>query len=154
MNAKFKNSQIRRAKTNCGEIKAKGCERTEIYTCPSLPVCLLLKQLTYPRPRLPFSSVLLTQCLRASGRLQSGHRVSGTTPYRGHCDRAAEETDICASSPEKRERRMRQGEGKQWRRREVGDGRGSLLTALRWDPHSAYVDKWWAQCSQRSTTVL
>ena len=93
-------------------------------------MCLLLKQLTYSRPRLPFSSVLLTQRFRASGREHRGHRVNGTAPYLGHFDLAAEELDICAPEEEfvAGEREAR-GKGKE-AMAGVGQGRCSFLTTL------------------------
>ncbi|KAE8806647.1 Disease resistance RPP13-like protein 4 [Hordeum vulgare] len=61
----------------------------------------MLKHDTKCHPRLPFSSVLLTIRLRASGHGKSEHLLIGTAPYYGHIDYMAEELDIvCAVAGE------------------------------------------------------
>ena len=106
-------------------------EEEATWEPPSRPIMGMLKHDTKCRPRLPFSSVLLTIRLRASGRGQSGHLLIGTAPYSSHLDCVAEELDIpCAVAGEEEEC----GKGKKWHGHQLGHGRSSDLDSVRWVP--------------------
>ena len=83
-------------------------------TCP--PCTGMLKHFTNSRPRLPLSSCLQRIRFRGSTRGHSGHLSSGTSPYFGHFEGAAElELDIstvqrCRASPPPEKKQSTMGE--------------------------------------------
>ena len=84
-----------------GEVKRNQGGLGETLT---FPACGMLSHFTNSRPTFPLSELTQTKRFRGSMRGQSGHLVSGTTPYRGHDGWEAElELDISrcrASSPD------------------------------------------------------
>ena len=100
LNPKFeeKKQNMEKSEQKTAKERAKNWD----LTLPSLPAIGLLKHFTNSRPRLPLSSLLVTNRLRGSGRGQSGHLVSSNGPYCRHFECMAEEVYICARLPEKR----------------------------------------------------